>query len=116
MAYYNTCPNCGSNLDPGEKCDCTNESQTNEFLCCMLDLKKNDPAGYVSACALLIAMSESQSNKYSLKYPKQVFLDAIRKLEDHIVNNADDTDLCEKLVQAIAHICDNWLDKATDAA
>lgn len=22
MAYYSTCPNCGSNLDPGEKCDC----------------------------------------------------------------------------------------------
>lgn len=25
MAYYNTCPNCGSNLDPGEKCDCGSE-------------------------------------------------------------------------------------------
>lgn len=25
MAYYNTCPNCGSNLDPGEKCDCEDE-------------------------------------------------------------------------------------------
>lgn len=25
MAYYNTCPNCGSNLDPSEKCDCENE-------------------------------------------------------------------------------------------
>ena len=22
MAYYNICPNCGCNLDPGEKCDC----------------------------------------------------------------------------------------------
>lgn len=22
MAYYNTCPLCGCNLDPGEKCDC----------------------------------------------------------------------------------------------
>ena len=20
--YYNTCPLCGANLDPGEKCDC----------------------------------------------------------------------------------------------
>ena len=20
--YYHTCPHCGSNLDPGEKCDC----------------------------------------------------------------------------------------------
>lgn len=25
MAYYNTCPLCGANLDPGEKCDCENE-------------------------------------------------------------------------------------------
>ena len=25
MAYYWTCPECGSNLDPGEKCsDCEN--------------------------------------------------------------------------------------------
>lgn len=22
MAYYNVCPKCGCNLDPGEKCDC----------------------------------------------------------------------------------------------
>lgn len=23
MPYYHTCPLCGANLDPGEKCDCT---------------------------------------------------------------------------------------------
>lgn len=22
MAYYRTCPYCGANLDPGERCDC----------------------------------------------------------------------------------------------
>jgi hypothetical protein len=22
MPYYNTCPHCNANLDPGEKCDC----------------------------------------------------------------------------------------------
>lgn len=22
MAYFWTCPDCGSNLDPGERCDC----------------------------------------------------------------------------------------------
>lgn len=27
MAYYNTCLNCGSNLDPGEKCDCIMERE-----------------------------------------------------------------------------------------
>lgn len=23
--YYHTCPNCGANLDPGERCDCEKE-------------------------------------------------------------------------------------------
>lgn len=27
MSYYNTCPNCGATLDPGERCDCTNEEK-----------------------------------------------------------------------------------------
>lgn len=22
MAFYNVCPYCGANLDPGERCDC----------------------------------------------------------------------------------------------
>ena len=22
MSYYVTCPHCGANLDPGERCDC----------------------------------------------------------------------------------------------
>lgn len=22
MRYYHTCPCCGANLDPGERCDC----------------------------------------------------------------------------------------------
>ncbi len=27
MAYYRICPDCGCNLDPGEKCDCQEEKQ-----------------------------------------------------------------------------------------
>lgn len=23
LKYYNTCPHCGANLDPCERCDCT---------------------------------------------------------------------------------------------
>lgn len=23
MAYFKSCPDCGANLDPGERCDCT---------------------------------------------------------------------------------------------
>ena len=25
MAYYRECPDCGSNLDPGERCECVRE-------------------------------------------------------------------------------------------
>lgn len=25
MSYYRECPNCGLNLDPGERCDCSKE-------------------------------------------------------------------------------------------
>ena len=25
--YYRTCPECGSNLDPGEQCDCNEEKE-----------------------------------------------------------------------------------------
>ena len=25
MSYYYICPKCGANLDPGEKCDCTDK-------------------------------------------------------------------------------------------
>ena len=28
--YYRTCPDCGANLDPGEKCDCTDKATTNK--------------------------------------------------------------------------------------
>lgn len=27
MAFYKTCPLCGSNLDPGESCDCQEEKE-----------------------------------------------------------------------------------------
>lgn len=30
MPYYNICPDCGSNLDPGESCDCQSEKEEND--------------------------------------------------------------------------------------
>lgn len=27
MSYYQTCPRCGSHLDPGERCDCRDEDE-----------------------------------------------------------------------------------------
>lgn len=30
MAFYKTCPFCGANLDPGEKCDCRDTEKEEE--------------------------------------------------------------------------------------
>ena len=27
MPYYRTCPYCGANLDPGERCDCQDKQE-----------------------------------------------------------------------------------------
>lgn len=27
MAYFDTCPDCGAHLDPGEHCDCREEKE-----------------------------------------------------------------------------------------
>lgn len=29
--YYHTCPCCGANLDPGERCDCEESSFLTEY-------------------------------------------------------------------------------------
>lgn len=31
MAQYVTCPNCGANLDPGERCDCQKEKASSKM-------------------------------------------------------------------------------------
>jgi len=30
MPYFNVCPDCGGNLDPGERCDCKREAEKRE--------------------------------------------------------------------------------------
>ncbi len=32
MAYFNQCPVCKANLDPGEKCDCDRKHEENKQL------------------------------------------------------------------------------------
>lgn len=44
MAFYKTCPFCGANLDPGEKCDCREEEAGAVEYCtqCGEPLSKDD--------------------------------------------------------------------------
>lgn len=46
MSYFHTCPHCGSNLDPGEKCDC--EKKRNETENLFLKLTKVNPNGQMA--------------------------------------------------------------------
>lgn len=34
MAMFDTCPHCGANLDPGEKCDCKAEKASSAMTPC----------------------------------------------------------------------------------
>ena len=51
MAYYNVCPHCGCNLDPGEKCDCESikarEQETSRAFYSQF-LRANDSNGQMS--------------------------------------------------------------------
>lgn len=47
MAYYNVCPYCKSNLDPGEKCDCQDEKEKDQGYF-SLHLKMEPKAGQLA--------------------------------------------------------------------
>ena len=49
MAYYKKCPNCGANLDPGEKCDCESKAEFNSNI----TEQDNDNFDYYIRCAML---------------------------------------------------------------
>lgn len=47
--YYSTCPICGANLDPGEKCTCTAEWKGGDFV-----NESTDRTGYIAAITKLL--------------------------------------------------------------
>lgn len=50
--YYSTCPICGANLDPGEKCTCTAEQKWGDFV------NDTDRTGYIEAVVKLLEKSD----------------------------------------------------------
>lgn len=63
MAYYNTCPKCGANLDPGEPCDC------------MVEKKKREKfyESVTSVTAKTRQLSFSLNNKGVVGYEKTIY-------------------------------------------
>lgn len=53
MSYYDTCKDCGANLDPGERCDCKNVKQVN---CDRLIIGFDDAQNGDCACITIVRM------------------------------------------------------------
>ena len=51
--YYSTCPICGANLDPGEKCTCTAEQKWGDFV-----NENTDRASYTNAIVKLLEKAD----------------------------------------------------------
>ena len=50
--YFTTCPICGANLDPGEKCTCTAERKGGEHM------NDTDRSSYTDAITQLLAKAD----------------------------------------------------------
>ena len=50
--YYSTCPICGANLDPGEKCTCTAERKEGDTM------NDTDRTGYIEAITKLLEKAD----------------------------------------------------------
>lgn len=51
--YYSTCPICGANLDPGEKCTCTAEQRGGDTMS-----ESTDRTGYIEAITKLLEKAD----------------------------------------------------------
>ena len=50
--YYSTCPICGANLDPGEKCTCTAERKGGDTM------NDTDRSSYIDAIVKLLEKAD----------------------------------------------------------
>lgn len=54
MSYYNTCPDCGAHLDPGEACDCVKEDELQEFISLIKRLTPEELTNYLQQVRELV--------------------------------------------------------------
>ena len=127
MAYYNTCPNCGSNLDPGEQCNCEDFNERSQigtddickdqdkFLQYIHEVMTNDPPAFISALALAhIMRNQTPDPIYAAHYPRAIFEEALRITEEAAAR--DDTENADNYRAVAEFIRTYWLGQAPDAA
>lgn len=60
MAYYQTCPLCRSNNDPGEACDCHTEIKKEAALLAQMRPKANNPDDILSVIYNAVNQNETK--------------------------------------------------------
>ena len=63
--YYSTCPICGANLDPGEKCTCTAEQKGGDFV-----NESTDRSSYLEAIVKLLGKADLHKLRLIWVYAK----------------------------------------------
>lgn len=63
--YYSTCPICGANLDPGEKCTCTAERKGSDTM-----NENIDRTGYIDAITKLLEKADLRALRLVWIYVK----------------------------------------------
>ena len=65
--YFTTCPICGANLDPGEKCTCTAERKGGDTM-----NENIDRAGYIEAITKLLQKADLRKLRLIWVYCKRM--------------------------------------------
>lgn len=65
--YYSTCPICGANLDPGEKCTCTAERKGGDTMS-----ENTDRSSYVEAIVKLLEKTDLRKLRLIWIYVKRM--------------------------------------------
>ena len=128
MAYYNTCPSCGSNLDPGEQCDClrpdegaqighssSQQAREMEFLTGLRHLRLNCPPRFIALLAVLNVIANGESENFGFQYPRKVLLESTEYLENSRQQRAHDPDMVDIFDKSLALIRNKWINQAPDA-
>lgn len=83
--YYETCPDCGAHLDPGEKCDCKAEAVKIQSPARIVTIKQLVAMGYPTRYVRRIVNDPRQTFAWRMhpQNPKSTYLIDLDKLEQY---------------------------------